>query len=751
NESSDIKNIVENVTRLLDRTELFVAEHPVGVESRVQAATKLLNIQNSEDVLLLGIWGMGGMGKTTIAKAIYNQIGSKFEGRSFLLNIREFWETDSNQVSLQQQILSDVYKTTRFKIRDIESGKNILKQRLAQNRILLVLDDVNDLDQLKAFFGSREWFGPGSRIIITTRDIRLLRSCGVDQVYTIEEMNKSESLELFSWHAFKQPCPTKDFAAHSTDVIAYSGSLPLALQVLGSYLSDCCEISEWQKVLEKLKCIPHDQVQTKLKLSFDGLKDVTEKQIFLDITCFFIGVDQNDVIQILNGCGFFADVGIKVLLERSLLTVDNKNKLRMHALLRDMGRQIIYEESPFDPELRSRLWRHAEVVDVLSKHKGTEAVKGLALEFPRKNTVCLNTKAFKKMNKLRLLQLAWVKLKGDFKYLSRDLRWLCWHGFPKTYAPSEFQQESLVAIEFKHSKLKRIWIKNQMLENLTILNLSHSLYLTETPDFSYLPNLEKLVLKDCPSLPTVSNSIGSLHKLLLINLTDCTGLRKLPRSIYKLKSLETLILSGCSMIDKLEEDLVQMESLTNLICDKTAITKVPFSIVRSKSIGYISLCGFEGFSRDVIPSVIQSWMSPTNNVISLVQRSASITSVVSLDLLKLRSFYVECGSDLQLTQGVARILHVLKASNCQNREASAISTTSQISDMYTSPLIDDCLGQFRTSESKNYLKTLLIQMGTKCQVSNSAQDSILQTADGTWDSFLPPCDKESNWLTFSCK
>jgi len=368
NESADIKNIVECVTRLLDRTELFVAEHPVGVQSRVETATKLLNIKKSEDVIFLGIWGMGGTGKTTIAKAIYNQIGRKFEGRSFLLNIREFWETNTNQVSLQQQVLCDVYKTTTFKIRDVETGKNMLKERLARNRVLFVLDDVNELDQLNALCGSREWFGPGSRIIITTRDLHLLNLSGVDEVYKIEVMDKSESLELFSWHAFKQPSPTEDFVAHSADVITYSGGLPLALHVFGSYLSDC-EITMWQKVLEKLKCIPHDQVQKKLKISFDGLKDVTEKQIFLDIACFFIGKDRNDVIQILNGCGFFADIGIKVLVERSLVTVDNRNKLRMHDLLRDMGRQIIKEESPFDPEKRSRLWQPEEVFDILSKHK----------------------------------------------------------------------------------------------------------------------------------------------------------------------------------------------------------------------------------------------------------------------------------------------------------------------------------------------------------------------------------------------
>jgi len=265
----------------------------------------------------------------------------------------------------------------------------------------------------------------------------------------------------------------------------------------------------------------------------------------------------------------------------------------------------------------------------------------------------------------------------------------------------------------------------QMLKNLKILNLSHSLDLTETPDFSYMPNLEKLVLKDCPSLSTVSHSIGSLHKLLLINLTDCIRLRKLPRSIYKLKSLETLILSGCSMIDKLEEDLEQMESLTTLIADKTAITKVPFSIVRSKNIGYISLCGFEGFSRDVFPSLIRSWMSPSYNEISLVQTSASMPSL-GKDLLMLRILCVECGSDLQLIQNVARVLDVLKAKICRRLEASASATTSQISDMYASPLIDDCLGQVRTSGSNNYLKSVLIQMGTKHQVPSLAKDRILQ-------------------------
>ncbi|PNX54577.1 disease resistance protein (TIR-NBS-LRR class), partial [Trifolium pratense] len=150
------------------------------------------------------------------------------------------------------------------------------------------------------------------------------------------------------------------------------------------------------------------------------------------------------------------------------------------------------------------------------------------------------------MKKLRLLQLSGVKLDGDFKYLSRNLSWLCWKGFPLTCIPSKFYQRNLVSIELENSNIKLVWKEMQRMENLKILNLSHSHYLRQTPDFSNMPNLEKLILKDCPRLSEISHTIGHLHK-----------------------------------IDKLEEDIEQMESLTTLIADNTAITEVPFSLARS--------------------------------------------------------------------------------------------------------------------------------------------------------------------------
>ncbi|XP_068479782.1 TMV resistance protein N-like isoform X3 [Phaseolus vulgaris] len=664
NESEAVKNIVKNVTSLLDKTELFVANNPVGVESRVQEMVQLLEQKQSNDVLLLGVWGMGGIGKTTIAKAIYNKIGRNFEARSFLADIREVWGQEAGHVCLQEQLLFDIHKENNTKIHNIESGKIILRERLRHKRILLILDDVNKLQQLNVLCGNREWFGSGSRIIITTRDVHLLRGKRVDQVFSMKGMDVDESIELFSWHAFKQASPKEDFIELSRNVVAYSGGLPLALEVLGSYLFDM-EVTEWKIVLEKLRKIPNDEVQEKLKISYDGLSDDTEKGIFLDIACFFIGKDRNDVIHILNGCELFPENGIRVLVERSLVTVDDKNQLGMHDLLRDMGREIIRSKSPMELEERSRLWFHDDVLDVLSKET--------------------------------------------------------------------------------------------LMEKLKILNLSHSHYLTKTPDFLNLPNLEKLVLMDCPRLSEVSYTIGNLTKVLLINFQDCIGLRNLPRSIYKLKSLKTLILSGCLKIDELEESLEQMESLTTLIADKTGITRVPFSVVRSKSIGYISLCGYEGFSRDVFSSIIWSWMSPVNSLSSRVQTFVDMSSLVSLDvqksssnqlsylseeLPKLQSLWIECGSDLQLSRDTSSILDALYATNSEESESSG--TTSQMQNVFT---LIEC-----NSSSKRFEKTLLIQMGTSWEITHILKQRILQnmtTSEG--GDCLLPGNCYPDWLTFSSK
>ncbi|CAL9006586.1 unnamed protein product, partial [Prunus brigantina] len=121
----------------------------------------------------------------------------------------------------------------------------------------------------------------------------------------------------------------------------------------------------------------------------------------------------------------------------------------------------------------------------------------------------------------------------------------------------------------------RTFFPLQYLRSLKILDLSHSHSLTETIDFSYCPNLEKLILVDCTSLIYVHGSIGNLERLIYLNMKDCKKIRMLPKNICMLKSLETFIISGCSNLKELSIEMLRnMDSLKVLEMDRIPISEL---------------------------------------------------------------------------------------------------------------------------------------------------------------------------------
>lgn len=367
-EAKFIKEIVSHVHNIVKRQRLHVAKYPVGLQYRVEDISSLVNI-GSNEVRIVGIYGMGGIGKTTIAKAFYNSTFHLFEGSCFLANVREVCEQPNGLVHLQEQLLSEILQGSKQKVANEHIGISFLKERLCHKRVLIILDDLDQLSQLDRLAGQRQWFGLGSRIIITTRDENFLSQAKVDHRYEARALNDHDSLRLFSWHAFRKPNPVKTYQDLSEGIVHYTTGLPLALEVLGASLYGRTRRKLWVSTLKKLKNIPPYQVLEKLRISFDTLDDATIKNIFLDIACFFIGMDKDYASNILEGCGFFPGIGISILIERCLLRIGQGNKLRMHDLVRDMGKEVVREKYPYEPGKRSRLWFHEDVSQVLSKEE----------------------------------------------------------------------------------------------------------------------------------------------------------------------------------------------------------------------------------------------------------------------------------------------------------------------------------------------------------------------------------------------
>ncbi|KAM5575257.1 hypothetical protein ABKV19_014282 [Rosa sericea] len=565
-EAEFINSIVDEICRHLTNTYLNLAVYPIGIDSRVKDISEYLCVGSDDDVRMVGIWGMGGIGKTTVAKAIYNKFCHDFDSRSFLAYVRETAKESNGMIALQERLLSDVLNPAKIVVGAVSRGINVIRERLGSKKVLVIVDDVDHEDQLYALAIRRDSFGPGSIIVITTRDRHLLQQVKVDKIHLTQEMNEEEALELFSRHAFQNYSPNEDYIELSKRVVTYCGGLPLALEILGSFLFGR-SIGDWNSTLMKLEKIPDGTIQSKLRISFDAI-DETQRNIFLHICCYFIGMDKNYVINILKGCGFSPEIEISVLLQRCLVTVSEKNKLMMHDLLRDMGREVVREESPNRPERRSRLWRQEDVIDVLTDESETEKTEGLALNLQRSDNMSFSTEAFGNMKRLKLLQL---------KYF--------------------LNATHLVSIDLRYSNLVRVWEDSRRLGKLEILNLSHSHYLRQSPDFSQLPNLQYLILKDCVSLPNIDKSIGLVSQLALLNLKGCTVLKNLPEDFYKLLSVRTLVLSGCSRFENLSKDIGNMISLRTLVICGTGISKIPSSVDCLRNLDFSSRQGLSGLER----------------------------------------------------------------------------------------------------------------------------------------------------------
>ncbi|XP_028774410.1 disease resistance-like protein DSC1 [Neltuma alba] len=556
----------------------------VGIDERIADLESLMN-QGSENVRVIGIWGMGGIGKTTIAAAVFNRFYSEYEGYCFLAHVRE--ESENHGIMyLKNRILSILLKENDLHIGTPNGIPPYVRRRLLRTRVLVVLDDISDSDQLENLVGALDCFGSGSRIIITTRDKQVLAK-RVDKIYEVKPLIFDDAVQLFMSNAFENNYLDMEWIELSRKVISYAKGIPLALKVLGSFLYGKSK-EEWESQLEKLNKMPHAKIQDVMRLSYDKL-DREEKNIFLYVACFLKGYKAQQIVVLLNACGFSSIIGLKVLRDKALITEikgsnSGASRIFMHDLIQEMGWEIVREESIYDPGKRSRLWDANDIYRVLEHNLGTKAIQSITLNVAKIEELCLTPQAFAEMSELKFLRFSQNDVDEEtlpnelrchgLESLPNELRFLHWDCCPLKSLPSTFRPESLVELNMTWSRVEKLWDGALRLVNLKKIDLSNSKHLLELPDFSMAKNLEEVELYNCKSLCKVHPSILTIHKLVKLNLIYCTSLTSL-RSEVHLRSLSSLSLGECS---RLKEFSLTSENMRDLSLAGTAINELPSSM-----------------------------------------------------------------------------------------------------------------------------------------------------------------------------
>ncbi|KGN61295.2 hypothetical protein Csa_006535 [Cucumis sativus] len=495
-EANLIQRIVQEVWKKLNRgtREMRVPKYPVGIDRQVNNI--LSQVMSDEIITMVGLYGIGGIGKTTLAKALYNKIADDFEGCCFLINVREASNQYRGLVELQKELLREILMDDSIKVSNLDIGISIIRDRLCSRKILLILDDVDTSEQLEALAGGHDWFGPGSVVIATTRNKHLLAINEFDILQSVQGLNDVEAFELFSWHAFKMSCPSSHYLyLISKRAVSYCKGLPLALEVVGSFLYSI-EPSKLKLILDEYENQYLDKgIQDPLRISYDGLEDEV-KEIFLYISCCFVGEDINKVKMKLEACGCLClEKGTTKLMNLSLLTIDKSNRVEMHNLIQHMGRTIHLLKTSTSHK-RKRLLIKDDAMDVLNGNKEAKGVKAIKLSFPKATELDIDSRAFEKVKNVVVLEVGNVtSSKGtDLEYLPSSLRWMNWPHFPFPSLPTTYTMENLMELKLPYSSIKHFGRGFMSGERLKEIDLSGSEFLVEIADLSTATNLEKLNL-----------------------------------------------------------------------------------------------------------------------------------------------------------------------------------------------------------------------------------------------------------------
>ncbi|BBN07494.1 protein MpNBS-LRR8 [Marchantia polymorpha subsp. ruderalis] len=534
----------------------------VGVYTLVESVIPEVMQTNA----ILGLWGMGGAGKTTLAKLLFNKLSPKFEYSCFVSDAKLI---DGKAEELRTRVKTHMHHRGQpMSLADVEGEW----KQIQEKKLILVLDDVaNEHDVQILNDIARESCVDESRYIVTSRHESLLNKLDDVCIYQVPLLDGESAESLFMSYAFPgRREPSSTLRPYVDQVVQKCEGLPLTLEILGKYLGRNNDEKTWKHTLQGLaeaeKLTGDEKLWAQLKLSYDSL-DHKEKEMFLDVAAFFVE-SQYTLREAKCAWDILYEDTLEHwqnLLDLSLVyRVDDHRTLKMHHQLKALGRRIALTSGIGGKA--SRIWKPQAAFKLLNSPQQPETIGDdveeivtLRIDWSRGPDFAAQDdeviwKNLRRMKELQYLDCSSkIELNEDSEF-PPGLVLLSWRGVVTELPFDPALHDSLVVFKLDASRgqgksnvrgLDYLPHNFGLLSSLRILELTRCSFDSLPDSFGQLCKLRRLKIADCDKLMTLPETFGKLSKLEYLEI-NCHKMHALPVSFGKLSHLEELFLHHCS-------------------------------------------------------------------------------------------------------------------------------------------------------------------------------------------------------------
>lgn len=596
------------------KDQVWLAQAAEDIQSRIRQAEKDFQIKtnNSKVKVIVQIVGMVGVGKSTLAKYLYQKKRSDFTASCFVNDVSK-----QEILPLLQNLHHGLFGNYDLKrIPYASEAERILRKRIGNlSSVFLVLDNVHgaaEKEKIESLL-DMEGMASGSLVLITSREKLPLEEAFVELkldnvktlVYEVKLMEEEHARELFCRHAFDQPTPPERFEDLTVQSLQICGGLPSSLEILGRYFHNEREKEDWERQLEGFSETPPKDIIDRLKGSYEAL-DPEEKKVFLDIGCFLVGEEQKLAIQVLKG--LYANINIEENLKRlrrkCLMIGDNHSgpsldMISMPDPFSRLARDIARKEfsTPDRPQRFSCSNDIKTMLEIASEfgtwgirfsktpafREGIIRAKGVRL-FVAEGGVDLSSffhswdisgelvwlrlpiqSLFRFPKSISLQTLRVLELEGQEKNVLHFLRNCLYDEDRRDLNTLDAGASTSISRPAHTSSIFRFWQSGVSIFRTWLQPSIPQFLERRVPGMGALTALE---LKNIISLQSLPIDFSRLPNLTQLDLSGCLNLTELP-SLSNLLKLEFLNINECSNLETLNvEGLTSLKEIKALGCRK---------------------------------------------------------------------------------------------------------------------------------------------------------------------------------------